>query len=141
MKRIAFAALALLGTGCLFNDSSTAPSEISLLTTPAIELWEGTLGVGTSQQFAFTQRNPDPVRVTLASVISTATNLPVTTNLTLGFGTPSGDVCTLSFSASATPALVAQYLQVNTAGNYCVVLTDPGTLTVPVKFTVRISHS
>ena len=40
-----------------------------------------------------------------------------------------------------TDFIVAQYLQVATAGAYCVVVADPGTLTTPVNFAVRIIHS
>ena len=47
----------------------------------------------------------------------------------------------LSTIASTAAALSPQYLQVASPGNYCVIVSDPGTLTTTVNFAVRIVHS
>ena len=141
MKRLTVLGLILTlfsSAGCLFG-SSVAPTSYTIV-SPVTEIFQGTLDVKGSSSFAFVIGNPDPLRITLAS-LTNAAGAAVTTNVKLDLGVRDGDVCNSTFSITTTAALVSQYFQVATAGAYCVVLTDPGTMTTSLNFAVRIIHS
>ena len=126
--------------GCLFSSTATAPTNYTIV-SPVTEIFQGTLDAKGSQSYAFVIGNPDPLRITLASLTNPATGAAVTTNVKLDLGLKNGDSCVSTFSTTTSAALVSQYFQVATPGTYCVVVTDPGTLTISLKFAVRIIHS
>jgi hypothetical protein len=129
---------AFASAGCF--DPPAAPSGNALVTA-VTEIFQGTLDAKGSASFTFVVGNPDPLRITLASVTNPATGAAVTTAVQLDLGLKSGDDCKSTFSTKTSAALVSQYFQVATPGTYCVVVADPGTLTFPLNFAVRIIHS
>lgn len=127
--------------GCLFGDPPAAPTNYTIV-SPVTETFQSSLAVGASASFNFTIGNPDPLRITLASVTSPSTGAALATQtLKLQLGTRDGDTCTATFTTTTASALSPQYLQVASPGKYCVVMSDPGTLTGTVNFAVRIVHS
>ena len=126
-------------TGC-FGNSATAPTNYSIV-SPVTEIFQGTLAANGSAFYSFIIGNPDPVRVTLASLTLTSSGAAVTTSVKLGFGVPDGTTCAPTFSTTTGAALVAQYFQVASPGTYCVIVSDPGTMTTSLNFAVRIIHS
>ncbi len=124
-----------LGVGCGGGTSpSSTPSTIA-------ELFPGTLDVNGSVQYGFTVATAGAVSVTLASVTSGALGEPAGKTLTVGIGDiPSETVCTVTTSSTVGAALTTQITATMTIGPHCVQISDPGTLSGPVKFVVRIVH-
>jgi len=142
MKRLTLLGLLLsLGSIAGCHSTTTSPGNVSVIVTAVSEVFAGTLDVQGSSSFNFIVGNADPLRVTLASVTDVSTGAAITTNIKLGLGSPSGDTCATTFTTTTTAALVAQYLQVVSPGSYCIVVSDPGTMTKSVNFAVRIVHS
>lgn len=142
MKRLTVLGLILSlcsSAGCLFG-STTSPTNYTIV-NPVTEIFQGTLDVKGSSSFNFIIGNPDPLRITLASLTNATTGAAVTSTVKLGFGIPDGTTCNTTFSTTTGAALVAQYFQVTTPGTYCVVVSDPGTMTNKLNFGVRIIHS
>lgn len=143
MKRltvIGFVLALFSSAGCLFGSDPVAPVDYTIV-SPVTEIFQGTLDAKGTTFYSFIIGNPDPVRVTLASLTNATTGAAVTTNVKLGFGVPDGTTCATTFSTTTTAALTSQYLQVATPGTYCVIVSDPGTVTTSLAFAVRISHS
>ena len=152
MKRLTVLGLILSfgsSAGCIFGGTSTSPTNYTVV-SPVTEVFQGTLDASGSVTYNFVIGNPDPLRITLASLTNPTTGASVATSVTLQLGTvavttdTSGNVvtnCTPTFTTTATAALVAQYFQVASPGNYCVVVADTGTLSSSVRFAVRIIHS
>ena len=142
MKRLTVLGLVLAlssSWGCL-GQSATAPTDYSIV-SPVTELFTGTLDPKGAPFFSFVVGNPDPVRITLASLTDATTGAAVTSTVKLGFGVPDGTTCGTTFSTTTASSLSAQYLSVATAGTYCVIVSDPGTLKSSLAFAVRIIHS
>lgn len=125
--------------GCLFQSPAT-PVDYTIV-SPVTEIFQGTIDPKGAPFYSFITGNPDPVKLTLASLTSVGTGASVTTNLTLGFGVPDGTTCKTSFTTTTTAALVGQYFQTASPGTYCVIVSDPGTVTTSLAFAVRIIHS
>lgn len=143
MKRLTVLGLILItisSTGCIFGNTATAPTNYTIV-SPVTEIFQGTLDAKGSAFFTFVIGNPDPVRITLASLTMPSTGASVTASVKLGFGVPDGTTCNPTFSTTTTAALVAQYFEVASPGNYCVIVSDPGTMTTSLNFAVRIIHS
>lgn len=144
MKRLIalFLSVACLGSaGCLFGDPATAPTNYTIV-SPVTETFQSALAVGASASFPFATGSPDPLRITLASVTSPSTGAALSTQaLKLQLGTWDGTTCLATFTVTTTAALSPQYLQVASPANYCVMVSDPGTMTTTVNFAVRIVHS
>jgi len=142
MKRLTVLGLILSlcsSAGCLFG-STTAPTNYTIV-NPVTEVFQGTLDPKGSSSYNFIIGNPDPLRITLASLTNATTGAAVTSSVKLGLGIPDGTTCNTTFSTTASAALVAQYFQTAQAGTYCVVVSDPGTMTTSLNFAVRIVHS
>jgi hypothetical protein len=142
MKRLTVLGLILSvfsSAGCLFG-STSSPTNYTIVSA-VTEVFQGTLDAQGSSVFTFVIGNPDPLRITLASLTDASTGLSVTTNVKLGYGVPDGTSCSTTFSTTTSAALVSQYFQVATPGTYCVIVSDPGTLTKSLNFAVRIIHS
>jgi len=130
----------ILSTGCIFGNTATAPTSYTIV-SPVTEIFQGTLDAKGSAFYSFIIGNPDPVRITLASLTATSNGAAVVTNVKLGFGVPDGTTCATTFSTTTTASLVSQYFQVASPGTYCVIVSDPGTMTTSLNFAVRIIHS
>ena len=142
MKRLTVLGLILSlcsSAGCLFG-STTSPTNYTIV-NPVTEVFQGTLDAKGSSFYTFVVGNPDPLRVTLASVTNATTGVAVTSAIKVGIGAPDGTTCVTTFTTTTSAALASQYLQVVPAGNYCVIVSDPGTMTTSLNFAVRITHS
>jgi len=109
--------------------------------SPVTEIFQGTLDPQGTQFYNIIVGNPDPLRITLASVTNPTTGAALTTKIKLGLGVSDGTNCNSTFETTTAAALTSQYFQVATAATYCVYVADPGTLTSTVGFAVRIIHS
>jgi hypothetical protein len=139
MRRLAVVGLlvcAAAGAGC--RSDATLP-DYSIV-SPVTETFQGTLGLQGATFYSFLVGNPDPVSVTLAS-LTKSNGSAVTTTVKLGFGVPSGETCAPTTSLTTASGLQAQVLQVASPGTYCVIISDPGALTEPLNFAIKIKHS
>jgi hypothetical protein len=127
-----------LASGC----SSTPISPTFPAFVTVNRFFSGSLAPGaTSGLFTFSVKFDGAARVTLGSVTSSATGEPDASMLALTLGTPSGTSCAPTTSKTAAAALSGQVTAVITTGDYCVTLADPGNLTQPVDFTIRVATS
>jgi hypothetical protein len=128
----------LLTAACGNNDdNTTAPTAPA---GPQTEVFTGTLTVGGSSFYSFTVAASGQVSITLASLVPVRPGPAISAVLDLGVGTPLGTDCSVTNGVPASPALTAQLVNTLTAATYCTRLSDPGTLTAPVNFSVRIVH-
>ena len=127
----------LLTAACGNDDDNTpAPTPVG----PQTEAFSGRLEVGGSSFYSFTVGASGQVAITLASLVPTKPGPALSAVLDLGVGTPLGTDCNVMNGVPASPALTAQLVNTLTAATYCTRLSDPGNLTAPVNFTVRIVH-
>lgn len=134
-------ALLTLVAGCDGNDSPTSPTDTSTDTVaePTItEDFVGTLPVGGARFYAFTVEANGTVNVTLTSV--GGTNVPSTTWLGLGIGTPSGQDCSASSPVNTQAGTSPQVTGTYAPAIYCVRVADIGNLAAPADFAVTIAH-
>jgi hypothetical protein len=117
----------------LGNDKSpTSPSSPSSTT----DTFNGALAPNGSVAFTFAVATAGNVAVTLTTV-SPATTAP----LALGVGPTSNGTCTIANSTSgATAAGTPQLSATQSAGNYCVKVSDAGNLTTTSTVTVTVTH-
>jgi hypothetical protein len=119
------------------NSDSTSPNTTTTSTPTDPQTFSGTLGVRAQRFYSFSVPSTRTVRITLeqlqdgAGAVSTAT-------LVLGLGVPSGTGCAMLREVAARPSDAAHLDESLTAGIYCAQLTDPGSLTDAVSFSVRI---
>lgn len=143
MSRRLLVGLALascVAAGC-GDDASTPTSASSDAAVDATaRLFTGTLGTRDSQFFSFTVPQDSGVFVTLASVTAVNGRDADTASLGLGLGVPRGTDCQLSIRAVTPASLSAQLREWTTKGVHCVAVYDPGTLTAPRNFAVRIGY-
>ena len=151
MKAVRFIAClaALVAAGCSNNNSSTtAPTDSTSVSTFSL-LYTDTLPVrGTLTSSSFSVVVAGTATLGLVSVTATPTG-PALPAVNVGIGLTSattnadgtitcGD--TIS-STTVTPALTSQLSATLAVGTYCVSAFDPGTLTAPVTFVIRIVHT
>jgi hypothetical protein len=118
----------------LFHEGSTSPSPTAL-----VERFSGSLKQQGSVIFTFTVAQASTVDVTLTA-LAPATTAPATVGV--GLGTPSGDACTVTTSASSVaPGATPQLSVAQSAGSYCVRVFDTGGLSQTVTVNVTVSHS
>lgn len=129
--------VALSAAAC--NDTPGLPGPSDPTPFARSEVFTGVLERSGSGFYSFVVVAEASVELTLTSLVSTATNLPVSTSVTVGFGVPSGTDCATSQTAPATVSLGPQITRAATGGTYCVRLSDPGALSEPVAFAVRIT--
>jgi hypothetical protein len=93
------------------------------------------LTVGGASISTFTVAQSGTVTVTL-------TSLGAAGPVGLGIGTPNGTTtCAMTSSnASVVPSGSPQITATENAGNYCVEIFDPGTLTAPTTFSFTVVH-
>ena len=128
--------LALACAGCS-KATDTAPSSSG---APVTEIIVGTLEIGGVNAYPFNVALSGTVSATLASVTAGTPRIPVAVPLVLGLGTVDGINCAITASSTVRAALTAQVSTSMTTGNRCVQISDPGTLTGPVDFAVRVVH-
>jgi hypothetical protein len=119
------------GCGTLGNlFSSTSPSSGT-----STDTFSSSLTVGGASVSSFTVAQSGTVTVTL-------TALGVAGPVGLGIGTPNGTTsCVMtSSSASVVPGASPQISATENAGNYCVEIFDPGTLTASTTFSFTVVH-
>ena len=137
-------ALGLAATcmGC-GDDAATTPTsptipEVSV--DSAARLFSGTLAQGDTHYYSFTLPQQSGVFVTLASVTTTALRDATTLSLGVGLGVPRGTECVLNARVVSPAALTPQLRAITLPGVRCVAVFDPGTLTAPVRYAVRIGY-
>lgn len=135
-RSAAASALAALAAGCT---QSTDPTPLPPTQVPAIvEEFSGTVPLRSNSFNTFDiRRSNGQLTVTLTSTV------PGNVAVGLGIGTPAAGGCVLIPQASVTTQAgsVPQLESVSApAGTYCVVVGDPGNLTAPVTYAVRVTH-
>jgi len=105
--------------------------------TPTTDTFNGNLAPSGSLVFTFSVATAGSVAVTLTAV-SPATTGP----LGLGVGQSSNGNCTIATSTSAATAAGSPQLSANeNPGNYCVKVSDAGSLMTTSTVTVTVTHS
>ena len=115
----------------LFGSPSTPSNN-----TPTTDTFNGNLAPNGSVVFTFSVATAGSVAVTLTAV-SPATTSP----LGLGVGQSSDGNCTIATSTSSATAAGSPQLSANeNPGNYCVKVSDAGSLTTTSSVTVTVTH-
>ena len=129
--RLAPLALALMVSACGSNASTSPTTTTGGLTT---ETFTGTVAVNGSDSKTFT--------VTVTGVVSaTLTAAPVPMGLGVGQpGGASGCVLLPGGSTTATAGTLAQLAGEVTPGTFCVQVYDVSNQTVPVTYSVTVTH-
>ena len=124
------------------NNSSTATSPTTTTTTPTTTTvtFAGTLDVGGSRFYSFSNNAAGSVTAFLASVTASGSPLPLAIPLELGIGVPAGTGCATTMTQVVTPELVTELTDSLAAGVFCLRVADAGALKAPVTFAVRFSH-
>lgn len=116
------------------SQSTTAPSSSST------ETFSGLMGLQGSSFYSFTVSAAGAVDITLASLMANSTGPASSAVVGLGLGNPVGTGCSLIKSVNTAPALTTQLTSAVNPDVYCVQIQDVGNMTVPLHFTIRISH-
>jgi hypothetical protein len=141
-RLVVVAFLAALTVACGDDDSPTSPTDTTAATTPATTTvtYAGTIGVGGSRFYSFTNAAAGAVSAFLGSVTATDSRLPLAMPLELGIGVPAGTGCATTMAQIVTPGLASQMSVSLAAGVFCVRVADAGELRAPVTFAVRFTH-
>ena len=129
--------LALVTAAC-GDDTPTSPSS-STVTTSTVT-FTGSLAVGDSRFYSFTNGAAGDVTALLASVAAVETRLPLGVPLELGIGVPAGTGCGVTTTQLVSPGLVSQMSVSLAAGTFCLRVADAGELRTPASFAVRFTH-
>lgn len=124
-----------LPTSSTESDSTSTTTTAVTATDP--QTFSGTLIVRGQRFYSFTVPSTRTVRVTLEQLHNEAGTASAAT-LVLGIGVPSGTGCAMLREVAAGASDAPHIDESLTAGIYCAQLTDPGTLTEAVAFSVRI---
>lgn len=122
-----------LPTSSSETDSTSTTTETS--TDP--QTFSGTLAVRGQRFYSFTVPSTRTARITLEQLQDGA-GTASTATLVLGLGVPSGTGCAMLREVAAGASDAPHIDESLTAGVYCTQLTDPGSLTDAVTFSVRI---
>jgi hypothetical protein len=137
-RLLTIALLAALAVACGDDQSPTEPS--STTSTATAVTYAGTIDVGGSRFYSFSNAAAGSVTAFLASVTSPDTRLPVGVPLEIGIGVPAGTGCSTTTTQIVTPGLVSQMTVSLASGVFCLRVADAGELRAPVAFAVRFSH-
>lgn len=132
--------LAFITAAC-GNDTPTAPSNTLTPASRFTEVFSGTLTVKGSISYTYTVTNAGPANITLSSLMTGTLGPASTAAVGIGTGVSSGTDCTMTGSMMLTASLVVQIVNTASPGSYCVSISDPGTLTAPLNFSILINHS
>jgi hypothetical protein len=130
--------LAALTAACGDDASPTEPN--STTSTATTVTYAGTIDVGGSRFYSFSNAAAGSVTAFLASVTAPDTRLPVSAPLEIGIGVPAGTGCSTTTTQIVAPGLVPQMTVSLAAGVFCLRVADAGELRAPVTFAVRFSH-
>ena len=137
-RLLTVALLAALAVACGDDAAPTQPS--STTSTATTVTYTGTIDVGGSRFYSFSNAAAGSVTAFLASVTSPATRLPVAAPLEIGIGVPAGTGCSTTTTQIVAPGLVSQMSVSLASGVFCLRVADAGELRGPVAFAVRFSH-
>jgi len=126
-----------LPTSATDTDSTSTTTTTTTTSATDPQTFSGTLAVRGQRFYSFTVPSTRTVRVTLEQLQNEAGAASRDT-LVLGLGVPSGTGCAMLREVAAGSSDVPHFDESLTAGVYCTQLTDPGTLTGAVAFSVRI---
>jgi hypothetical protein len=140
VRRLGAPALAALLAWTLSGCGSSRPvGPTPLAPVDSTLLFSDTLAAGGRTFFSFIIEQRREVHVTFASTMVDIAGPATPVPLSLGLGTPSGTDCVVTHPAgTVAPALMPQIQVELEAGTYCVRLQDPGTISAPLTFAVRI---
>ena len=130
--------LAAVCAGCGDDESPTSPTDSAPVTTSIT--YTGTLEVGASRFYSFTNNTSGSVTAFLASVTAPDSRLPLTVPLELGLGVPAGTGCATTSTQIVAPGLVSQMSASLAAGVFCLRVADAGEMRGPITFAVRFVH-
>ena len=134
----------VVGTVCLTacnknaSTSTTSPSSLPADATIS-ESFSSALNVNGTFFYSFSMAQFGSVAVTLTNI--TGSDLPDGLTLNVGIGRPTGTTCTPSLSLAASPGDTPQVTGDYGPGIFCVVISDSGLLTAPVKVDAAVAHS
>jgi hypothetical protein len=134
------AVIAALTLACGDDDSPTEPTSEDSTQAATSITYSGTLAVGGSRFYSFTNNTAGSVTAFLASVTSTDTRLPVAAPLEIAIGVPAGTDCPPTTSQILSPSLTSQMTVSLAAGIFCLRVSDAGQMKAPVDFAVRFAH-
>jgi hypothetical protein len=126
-----------LPTSATDTDSTSTTTTTTTTSATDPQTFSGTLAVRGQRFYSFTVPSTRTVRVTLEQLQNEAGAASRDT-LVLGLGVPSGTGCAMLREVAAGSSDVPHIDESLTAGVYCAQLTDPGTLTEAVAFSIRI---
>ena len=137
-RLLAIALLAAVTAAC-GDDTATSPTDTDTATGTTVT-YTGTIDVGGSRFYSFTNSVAGSVTAVLASVTAPDTRLPVSAPLEVGVGIPAGTDCATTTTQIVSPSLVSQMTVSLAAGVFCLRVADAGELKAPVTFAVRFTH-
>lgn len=139
-RLLTIALMAALTVAC-GDKTATSPTTTTTTASSTITVtYSGTLAVGGSRFYSFTNNAAGSVTAFLASVTSPDTKLPVAVPLEIGVGVPAGTGCSTTTTQMVTPGLVSQMSTSLAAGVFCLRVADAGQMRAPVSFAVRFTH-
>ena len=138
-RALTMALLAAMTVAC-GDDTATSPTDTDTTPTATSVTYTGTIDVGGSRFYSFTNNAAGSVTAFLASVTAPDTRLPVSTPLEIGVGIPAGTDCTTTETQIVSPSLAPQMTVSLAAGVFCLRVADAGELKAPVTFAVRFTH-
>jgi hypothetical protein len=134
---LVLAALATAGCDRLFVDpNDPTPPDLESVT----DLLTDELEVGGERVFVLDILKQEFTQVTLVGVFTADPRQPLNVPLRLSLGPATAEGCTSTTSAEVTPAFNAHLRAVLEPRTYCIVVSDPGTLTGNVGVMVRAVH-
>lgn len=119
------------------TSSSDTDSTTTTTTATDPQTFSGTLAVRGQRFYSFTVPSTRTVSITLEQLDNEA-GTASTARVVLGLGVPSGTGCAMLREVAAGASGAPHLDESLTTGVYCVQLTDPGSLTGAVIFSVRI---
>ena len=137
-RLLAMALLAAVTAAC-GDDTATSPTDTDTATGTTV-IYTGTIDVGGSRFYSFTNNAAGSVTAVLASVTAPDTRLPVSAPLEVGVGIPAGTDCATTTTQIVSPSLVSQMTVSLAVGVFCLRVADAGELKAPVTFAVRFTH-
>jgi hypothetical protein len=127
--------MALAGPACA-EATVDGPTAIGNNVTLTTETFSGTLPVGGSRFYSFTVPQTGSTSVTLLSLKQNGVDSDAF--VLLGLGAPRGTECLLIDGTQVRADVVPQVTLSPEPGIYCTRISDTGTLTGPVEFSINI---
>jgi hypothetical protein len=127
--------MALAGTACA-EATVSGPTAIGNNVTLTVETFSGTLPVGGSRFYSFTVPQTGLTTATLVSLRQDGVDSSAI--VLIGLGAPRGTECLLIDGRQVAADVVAQVSLSPDPGIYCARISDAGSLTGPVDFSINI---